>query len=220
MADYEFKLPLNSIMHFLRYGGIKGDLSEELQKRLERCKSELIAQSEPKAIWKSFALNTEDDTLIFNDISIKSDSLYKNLKGCKEITLMAVTIGSACDRLIKRSQMLEIGSTFIYQSVGAAMVEEYADHINSIIRNEANDRGLYTRPRFSPGYGDFAIEHQKNIFDIMPITKQIGITLTDSCLMLPSKSITAVIGLSETNEKCPISGCESCNLSENCEFRR
>ncbi|MFQ7401032.1 MAG: vitamin B12 dependent-methionine synthase activation domain-containing protein, partial [Neglectibacter sp.] len=78
---------------------------------------------------------------------------------------------------------------------------------------------LYLRPRYSPGYGDFSLENQRFFFDSLEITKRIGVFLTDSFLMIPCKSITAVLGLSEKGTQCHVGKCMSCKLNK-CPFRK
>ena len=78
---------------------------------------------------------------------------------------------------------------------------------------------LYLRPRFSPGYGDFSIEHQTMIVRMIEASKKIGLTVTDSLMLSPSKSVTAVIGISETKRICTVKGCEACAKTD-CEYRR
>jgi cobalamin-dependent methionine synthase I len=53
------------------------------------------------------------------------------------------------------------------------------------------------RPRFSPGYGDLPLELQTNLFKVLDCQHFIGLTLNDSMLMSPSKSVTAIVGLRE-----------------------
>ena len=55
--------------------------------------------------------------------------------------------------------------------------------------------GLALRPRFSPGYGDLPLEFQRDFFRILRPQRRIGVTLTDACLMVPSKSVTALVGI-------------------------
>ena len=55
--------------------------------------------------------------------------------------------------------------------------------------------GLHTKPRFSPGYGDFSLEHQRDFMRILDLENSLGLTLTGSLLLVPEKSVTAVIGL-------------------------
>ena len=105
------------------------------------------------------------------------------------------------------------------QAAAAAMVEAYCNELNVGWKKEYLGRGLYLRPRFSPGYGDFPLSVQKGILDGLEAGKRIGITLTEGFLMMPSKSVTAVIGVSKTPSSCTVEGCEACE-KKNCAFRR
>ena len=89
----------------------------------------------------------------------------------------------------------------------------------SPILAELEEEHLYLRPRFSPGYGDFDICYQEPIVRMLNCAKTIGLTLTDSFMMTPTKSVTAVIGISTQKDRCPISGCEVCTKKD-CEYRR
>jgi hypothetical protein len=149
-----------------------------------------------------------------------SRNLEKNLRGCSEAVLLATTIGPGCDLLVRRAQVRSMAKAAALQACGAAMVEAYTNEVNRQIIAEAEKRGLYARPRFSPGYGDFALAHQKDFFRILPITRTIGVSLSDSLLMTPTKSVTALIGLSETKRPCIIEGCETCEARSTCAYAR
>ena len=99
------------------------------------------------------------------------------------------------------------------------MIETYCDELNDAIRREAAARGLHCRPRFSPGYGDFSIEHQRDLTLLLDTPRRIGLTVTESLLLAPIKSVTAVIGLSDTADNCHRKGCEECSKTD-CAFRR
>ena len=107
----------------------------------------------------------------------------------------------------------------IYQAAAAPMVETYCDEVNERIRQEAAQSGMYCRPRFSPGYGDFPIAHQRDFSRLLDTPRKIGLTVTESCLLAPIKSVTAVIGLSETPQPCHRKGCEECGKTD-CAYRR
>ena len=100
------------------------------------------------------------------------------------------------------------------------MAEAWCEEVNDVIRMEAEEKGLFTRPRFSPGYGDFPLEVQKDFERILEMPKSIGVSLSESLLMTPTKSITAVVGLSKYRTDCHTAGCEECNMHETCEYSR
>ena len=156
--------------------------------------------------------------LRFAGMEVCSKGLARNLAGCREVCLLAATIGPGVDLLIRRAQVSAMSRAVIYQAAGAAMIEAYVDGLNEQIRQEAHARGLFLRPRFSPGYGDFSLDHQRDFARVLEMQKTCGITLGSSLLMTPSKSVTAVIGLSGHGTDCREPGCEEC--THPCEYRR
>ncbi len=153
-------------------------------------------------------------------MKIRSTSLSVNLRGCDSVYLMAATLGIGPDRLIARASVNRMSRAVIYQAAAAAMIEAWSDEVNSRIIQEAAKEGLFCRPRFSPGYGDFSLSYQSDFARILRIQKEIGVSLTESMLMMPSKSVTAVIGLSRRDEKCVLHGCEVCSKAASCVFSR
>ncbi len=133
--------------------------------------------------------------------------------------MFGATLGSRVDVLLKRYGQLSVSRAVVLQAASAAMLETYCDYCNEVWREEYQKKGWYMRPRFSPGYGDFPLECQKEIAGALEMNKRIGVTLTDSLLMAPSKSVTAVIGLSRKPKMCSIQGCEACGRT-GCEYRR
>jgi len=87
------------------------------------------------------------------------------------------------------------------------------------LKEEAAAEGKFLRPRFSPGYGDLPLAIQPELFRVLEVQKNTGITLTESLLMMPTKSVTALIGVSTEDSHCLIQGCESCGKRD-CSFRR
>ena len=98
---------------------------------------------------------------------------------------------------------------------------EWPDEVRQLshpeLQGQALECGKRCRPRFSPGYGDFPLECQPGLFRLLGVQRNIGVTLTDSLLMLPTKSVTAVIGLCDGETPCP-TGCAACDRAD-CAFR-
>ena len=205
-----------------RYLGYRGltTIDEKMQSVIEDCIREMEEAMTPRCIYKTFPIEWDGESCEFAGIRVESGNLTRNLKGCKEIVMLAVTIGPGADRLVKRSEIRDMLKAYTYQAVGAAAVEAWCDEVNERIKQEAADKGLYTRPRFSPGYGDFPLEVQKDFERILEMPKSIGVSLSESLLMTPTKSITAVIGLSDKATDCHRAGCEECNMHETCEYSR
>jgi cobalamin-dependent methionine synthase I len=134
---------------------------------------------------------------------------------------MAATLGIEADKLMQKYEILNMAKASITQSCGAACIEAYCNILQERILEDvvaSTGEKLYLRPRFSAGYGDVPLEVQRDIFRALECTKRIGLTLTESLLMYPTKSVTAFIGLTANPESCHVGKCKSCN-NINCEFR-
>ena len=205
----------------VRYLGFgKNEADERTLELIQQSFKDLEQEAGPKSICQIFDLNhTDDGRLVIGQMEIRSKSLSRNLKGCRQVVLFGATLGAGVDRLMRRISLTDMARAVILQSCAAAMLEEYCDECQKKIAAELEEEHLYLRPRFSPGYGDFSLECQRQLVPALDLGKRIGVTLTDSLLMAPSKSVTAVIGISEIPVNCRIQGCEICQKKD-CAYRR
>lgn len=132
--------------------------------------------------------------LRFADVTLQSRDLGRNLAGCSQVALLAATIGPQVDALIRRHSSLDPVYASILQATGAMFIEELVDLVNSEIKKIAAAQGLKTKARYSPGYGDVPLQVQKDFFRLLPCTR-IGLTLMDTLIMAPEKSVTAFVGI-------------------------
>ena len=116
------------------------------------------------------------------------------LQGCANVYLLCATLGSEFDAWQRRLAVSSGADALITQAIGAAVIERWIDATEDEIRGElAAGEGL--RIRYSPGFGDFPLSAQPAILTILDAPRRIGVSFTDSLLMVPSKSVTAVIGV-------------------------
>lgn len=221
--QYDKSIPIRT-REVLRYMGSRGSSDPEstdplLMDKISRCESALQEISAPRAIWKRFPLHVADEgSLEIGGIRMESLALYRNLMGCREAFLMAATIGPGVDLLIRRASIGSITESVIYQAAGAEMIESYCDIINGNLREDVLREGLYLRPRFSPGYGDLPLTLQPEIISVLDAEREIGLHLTRSLVMAPSKSVTAIIGITGEPQKNHLKDCSTCD-STDCAFR-
>lgn len=182
------ELPVN-YREMARYAGcVPETLPEDTEK--------LIRETGPvngRVCWSEYALETAEDTLCFAGIRTDSSDLRKCLEGCSRVVLFAATAGFGIDRAIRKYERLSPASALLLQAYGAERAETVCDAFNDDMKSLYGE----LRPRFSPGYGDLPLELQKDIFDVLQPYKHIGVSLNDSMLMLPTKSVTAIIGIPE-----------------------
>ena len=206
------------ILRYLGYG--RQDADERVAEKIEECVSELESAAAPKSIYRVYPLKLlPDDMIDFTVFQAESRNLSKNLKDCSQVILFAATLGAKVDMLLHRYTKLEMSRAVIMQAAATAMTEAYCDEKNTELKKEFEAAGLYLRPRFSPGYGDFPLECQRPLTAALETSKRIGVMLTDSLLMTPSKSVTAVIGVSKKPYHCDVRGCEVCTKTD-CAYRR
>lgn len=161
----------------------------------------------------------EADCLEIGTLYIKSKSLGKNMKGCEKAVVSGATLGVEVDMYMRKLSITDMAKTVVMQACAAAVLEEYLEECQEQIRCDMREEGLYPRPRFSPGYGDFSIEHQGAVLRMLDAPKRIGLTMTDSGMLSPTKSVTAVTGLGRTQERCHAKGCGACGKTD-CRYRR
>lgn len=212
------EIPRTEILRYLGYGRHEAD--EQVHSLVEQCVQELKRTAQPRHIVREFPLQLKEDYEIdCTCLVTHSKNLWKNLADCDRILLFAATLGTEVDHLIERYNKIQMSKAVILQAASAAMLEEYCDQVNENIKREYLEKKLYLRPRFSPGYGDLPLECQVPFSQAMELNKRVGITLTDSLLMSPSKSVTAFIGVSSIQRECTTKGCEVCRKT-NCAYRR
>lgn len=181
---------------------------------------ELEQAAKARIVYRIFLVSAlGDDRISIGQMEIKSKSLAKNMKGCKEAVLLGATLGTGVDILMRRASLTDMAKAVVLQACAAAMLEEYLDERQEEIAGELAGEGKYLRPRFSPGYGDFSIKHQGEILSMLEAPKKIGLTMTEGCMLTPVKSVTAVIGISTSKEPCHRKGCEECGKKD-CMYRR
>lgn len=204
----------------LRYLGYRGQEPDaQTEKLIEEVTEELEKESLPKSVYREYDCSVKGDRVTIGPLTVVSRHLSKNLQGCEKAVILAATIGRGADLMIKKYSVTNMAKATVVQAAGASAIEVYVDEVEEEVRKNAEKRGLYLRPRFSPGYGDFPLDYQKEVFSILECGKRIGVTLTEGNLMMPTKSVTAVIGLTRlVHQSCHQKTCSSCEKTD-CEFR-
>lgn len=217
ILGYKIKSNIKEIYRYMGYK--KSDPDETIKKLTEKLIKEAEDIFSYKACFEKFPVEIVNNNVDLGFVSAKSNSLIKNLKDCHEIILFTATLGTEFDRLLIKYSKSSPSSAVILNAIGTAYIEAWCDKIYNDFKINEQKLNYYLRPRFSPGYGDLPLEIQKNIFSVLDCSRKIGVSLTDSLLMTPSKSVSAIIGISKINTDCALSGCEKCNKT-NCKFRR
>lgn len=202
-----------SASEVLRYLGHTGqevgpDLMERIRQMQERC--EKIAH--PAVVQRSFAANSLP-------LELPGASIAEHLRDAVEVVLFAATLGHAVDRELRRLAVTDPVGQVIFDAVATDAIERLANKTEADIRASAAEKGLFCSWRFSPGYGDLPLDVQPAFLTVLNATRRIGVTLTPSNLMVPTKSVTAIVGLHPTPQPGLASSCAVCQLAEFCTLR-
>lgn len=226
LDDSELLATVNT-REVLRYAGFMGELNvdnESMLSIMNEAINEAFDSFTYNVCYIRYPISWTDDKakLLFDTESVK---LFNCLKGSKEVIMFAATVGHDIDRLIARNQRMNMTKTLFLQAFGAERVEALCDTFCADIKKEVINEGLSLTPRFSPGYGDLPLDVQKDFFNLLDCNRKIGVSLNESLLMSPSKSVTAIFGLKDKNSICEadieLEGkdkCLNCTNTE-CEYR-
>lgn len=204
----------------LRYLGYRGaPAGEAVLKKVRSCLAELSAGCRGRSVFRRVPLSFGDDFVEAGTLRIESRDLKKHLAGCTEAYLFAATLGAQADRLLSRHEKADMSDAAVFQAAAAARIESFCDEGQERLARQAAEEGFFLRPRYSPGYGDFSIRHQRDLLGLLEAPKRIGLSMTESFLLVPTKSVTAVIGLTRDSARCHTGKCMECD-AKNCPFRK
>jgi len=198
-----------------RYFGARGEPDDRTMTLLETCAMPLLAAATPRAVW------LEADTAALAEAGIlRGGDVMKHLENCPQAVLLAVTLGPGVDAQIRRAGVGDIAAGVASDALGSALAEQAADAAEAELRQWAAKEGKYLTGRFSPGYGDWDIAVQPLVANALDTVRRAGLCVTDTNLMTPRKSVTAVLGLSSHPVKGKLAGCGHCVLRTRCEYRK
>lgn len=190
-----YQAPPFCTKEILRYSGCK-EANQETLRLVDECIKESENIIKYSVCYRELSVVIDDDKCDFEYFSVNSKNLAKNLKGCRKVVVFAATIGIDFDRIIAKYSRLSPAKALIFQAIGSERAEALCDVFCDELAEQLNQK---LRPRFSPGYGDLPLDLQRDIFSVLDCERKIGITLNDSLLMSPSKSVTAFVGLTDNS---------------------
>ena len=179
----------------LRYAMLPSFAPKPEELPLKECLEAAKGAAKCRAVWRRFPLRRNGEELDLGFARTDSRDLRQHLEGCDEILLFACTAGAEMDRRIARAKLLSPARGLLMHAIGAQQVEGGCDRLCRRLAETFPDRQL--TDRFSPGYGDLPLALQRDVMEALDCGRTVGITLTDSLLMTPSKSVTAIIGMKE-----------------------
>lgn len=209
---------------------IDGSPAQQLARQMDAAEKQLLDAVRPRGIYR---------VVERSQIHAEGVSIAKHLEGCDQVAALAVTSGSGIDDLIRRAQIGNIAQAVVLDTGASVLTEQIADAAEETIRREilGQDSGyqdgscldgagcgssqseqLWMTSRFSPGYGDLPLVYQRDLLTLTDAPRKIGLMLTSGNIMVPRKSITALIGLADHPVTGRLASCNECVLRADCPF--
>ena len=216
----------------LRYLGyadqaIDSNMEARIQRAIDLCERELI----PTGVYGIFPVASAESkaaavSLVGTSLVLPGAAIRKHLQGAVEVALMAVTLGLESERVLRQEAALSATDGLLVDAAASSLVDEAAEALEQEIARQATRVGLRAGHRFSPGYGDLPLLVQPEFLRTIQTDKLLGMSVTEGCLLVPSKSVTAVVGLFPVTEK-PANAaepkldlCSLCSMNASCTLRR
>ena len=197
-----------------RYAGLMNAKEFDEQMILDACEDGLLL-AEPRGIWTLYDYDCAAQTVAAEPpFTIVGKKIGAHLAGCDKVILLSATVGEAIeDEVTARFARGEYVSSVLLDAAATTAVEQIADGMEKAIAPQMARAGYGMRWRFSPGYGDWPLDQQPEMIRVCHC-KDIGVGLSDSSMLVPRKSITAIIGLYKVEagkeEHATVKGCAAC----------
>ena len=182
-------LPVDT-KEILRYMGCP-TANPQAEGLINGCLSDCFGILKYKVCFDRFPISVSENSVKFPFAETDSASLAKHLCGFSEAVVFAATVGIELDRLIMKASRLSPSRAVCFQAIGAERIEALCDAFCDELKSDFS----VTSSRFSPGYGDFPLRFQTEIFKALDCPRKIGLSLNSALLMSPSKSVTAIVGV-------------------------
>ena len=209
------ELTLSSIpeTEALRYLGVRGPVPADLLEQVREGCRQLLPHCRVRYTWRLTHKAALGEILTGEDLPTL-------LRHCDRAVVMAVTLGMEAEVLIRRAGLTSPTRALILDACASAACEAACDQVQGLVEAQLQAEGIHFTDRFSPGYGDLPLEVQRPLLAFLDGQRMCGITLTDTFLMTPRKSVTALFGLSDRPWGKRARGCAFCSMNQNCSFRK
>ena len=196
------------------------EADDETARRVAEIAAELETAIVPRFLYRDFTLTKTAGGYALReaDVPLPGTLAKRMLESCGSAVVLVCTLGARFDAMLRAAQARDMAKAVILDACGSAYAEAGCDAAEKEIT--ARHPGLFLSDRFSPGYGDLPLEIQGRLLAAVDAGRRLGVQATASHLMIPSKTVTALIGLSPTPQRARIRGCAYCGLRDGCAMRK
>jgi len=205
----------------LRYLGAGETADETLRQDMAAVANRLTTTIQPRWTYRVFSTEKREEGIFLKeaDIVLPGKMAATMLATCQQAVLLVCTLGMEFEAMLRAEQARDMARAVMLDACGSAWVESGCDAAEAEIA--ARFPNLYLTDRFSPGYGDLPLSLQPSVCAVLEAQKRLGVHVSsESYLMTPSKTVTAVIGLSDRPQMARIRGCDFCSMREHCNLRK
>ena len=203
----------NEVLRYLRYHSPV--IPEDILEDVARCRQVILDTAKPRAVYRIFDWDP-DLPLPGTEFIPGGEDIRALLRDCRQVILFGATLGAEVDNLLRRAQIRNMADAVILDCCGSAAIENVCDNLCDDL--QASLPG-YLTDRFSPGYGDFPFSQQPEFCRVLDMQRRIGVSLTPGGLMVPQKTVTALLGVSDRPQQ-KRRDCAGCTQYEACEYRK
>lgn len=217
----KFKIDRTEVLRYLQ---TSKDLKDEnINRLIKESTAEIKELINFRYLYKKYPIKTVADgiEILNTTLILKGDSIKKHLSNSEEVYLLAATLGAQVDKKISFYEKISVTKSMVFDACATTAIEEGCDQVEAEIKEKALKEGNKDITfRYSPGYGDLDIDIQKEFLNILDAPKKIGLTASKYNMLIPTKSVTAIIGvIAEKTEKNKEESKVNNNESKNIEAR-
>lgn len=209
----ELQVDKRAVLRALGYGNALPD--EGTAHRLDKAVYKLEWAAKPRYTYRQFPLEAGAGVSV-GGMLLPGANIEAHLAGCHSCIVVALTLGQGADAAIRMAEAVDMAEAVLMDTAASVLIEQYADILSESLMQQAVANGEYVTGRFSPGYGDLSVVIQPQLVRLVDAQRAIGLSATESYILTPRKSITALVGVAKTPVQGQLAGCEDCMLQANC----
>ncbi len=213
MKSYLTGINENEALLYLGYKG--GDIPPDILAQVKKAEKELLKKALPRVTYRIFDKDESGEIINLGFVP-RGNDVANMLKESHRVILFGATLGTEIERYSRRLQVSDLGYAIVFDACANSAIENVCDNFCE----EMAEIYGYTTDRFSPGYGDLPFEQQRDFDMVLKLRQSIGVTLSASGLMVPQKSVTAIMGIADKPQEMRFRGCAYCNRFRACTLRK
>ena len=221
----KYRVDKHEALRYLGYSGqrFEGDFLERFDAIVAACEQRL----HPSFVFEIFDIDAVrcDDAggpcivVKGTNLIFSGTDIYEHLHQARQCALIAATLGMESERELRRYSAQSPFDALVYGAACSALVEQVTDEAEAQVVGLAAQKNFFTGTRYSPGYGNFSLDIQPKFLTCLKAQQRMGLVATERNFLVPTKSVTAVIGLFEQPPVVQKSSCTTCTMKDECSIR-